>query len=217
MRPHKKSNLVLLFKSMPKGGVDTGSVFMLTSAMAERYDRDPSVLADLMKELRDRDIDNAEGNVEIRHPKGFVIGMWNGAMSTLDPEVSPPDIKGVATPMTKSIVNVKSGVRGGKAVKPYTRVHKDGAAPRPPSFHVTRSEGGDEYIDSTHDNFKSAKRRMMDVHAEDDMASPMVTSMPHGIMAFPHVDTGKPTVTPAYKRACASCHPDHKDLWTDGD
>jgi hypothetical protein len=79
---------------MPRGPVDTGPVFMLTDAMAARYDKDPSVLADLMRELDDRDLDNMEGNIEVRHPKGYVLGRWNGAMSTLDPDQSMPDLAG---------------------------------------------------------------------------------------------------------------------------
>lgn len=110
--------------------------------------------------------------------------------------------------MAKSVVNVKGAVRkDGTVVKPHTRVHS------PPNFHVTREEGGDQYIDSTHEHFKSARDRMMDIHKEDPHSSPMVNNMPHGIMAFPHVDTGKPVMTPAYKRASASAHPDHKAHW----
>lgn len=86
---------VLFLKGMPAGPVDTGNVFVLTEGMASRYDKDPSVLAALMKELKGRKVDDMEGNIEIRHPKGYCIGMWNGAMSMLDPDFSPPDIAGV--------------------------------------------------------------------------------------------------------------------------
>jgi hypothetical protein len=94
-------------------------------------------------------------------------------------------------------------------------VSNDGEAPKPPSFHVTREDEGEQFIDSTHDKFSSAKQRMMDVHHEDPHASPLVHSMPHGILAFPHVDTGKATLTPAYKRAADAAHLDHKEHWAD--
>jgi hypothetical protein len=214
-KPAASPKRALFLKSMPKGAVDTGPVYMLTDEMASRYENDPSVLAALLAELKSRKVDNMEGNVEIRHPKGYSLGMWNGAMSTLDPNYSPPDIKGAS--MAKSMVNVKASVRkNGAAVKPHVRTHKDGTG-KPPSFHVTREEDGDQYIDSSHTHFGAAKKRMMDVHKEDEHASPMVTSMPHGIMAFPHVETGKATTTPAYKRAAAAAHPDHQDHWADSD
>jgi hypothetical protein len=86
---------------------------------------------------------------------------------------------------------------------------------QPPAFHVTREEGGDQYIDSTHTHFAAAKDRMMHVHKEDEDAAPLVHSMPHGILAFPHTETGKATVTPAYKRAAAAAPPAHKEHWAD--
>ena len=87
--------IVFLSKgAMPAGPVDTGPVFMLTDAMAARYDKNPSVLADLLKECKDRKLTDMEGNIEIRHPKGYSLGLWNGMLSTLDPALSPPDIKG---------------------------------------------------------------------------------------------------------------------------
>lgn len=94
-KPDASPKLAVFVKSMPKGGVDTGPVYMLTNEMAARYDKDPSVLADLMKELKGRKIDDMAGNVEIRHPKGYCIGRWNGLMSTLDPQQSMPDLTGV--------------------------------------------------------------------------------------------------------------------------
>lgn len=209
-KPDASPKRALFLKGMPNGGVSTGPVFMLTDAMAERLEKDPSVLAAMLKELKERKLDNMEGNVEIRHPKGYCLGMWNGALSTLDPEASMPDIKGAS--MAKSMVNVKASVRkDGTAVKPHQRSHQ------PPSFHVSRQEDGDEYIDSTHTHFGAAKKRMMDVHKEDEHASPMVHSHPHGIMAFPHVDTGKATTTPAYKKAAAAAHPDHSEHWADSE
>jgi hypothetical protein len=97
-KPAASPKTVVFLKAMPKGGVKTGPVFMLTEPMAQRYDKDPSVLADLMKELAERKIDDHEGNVEIRHPKGYCVGIWQGALSTLDPSFSPPDLAGVTKP-----------------------------------------------------------------------------------------------------------------------
>jgi hypothetical protein len=94
-KPAASPKLALFLKAMPKGPVDTGPVFMLTDEMAARYDKDPSVLAGLMSELKGRKIDDMNGNIEVRHPKGYCIGMWNGAMSTLDPQSAMPDISGV--------------------------------------------------------------------------------------------------------------------------
>lgn len=76
---------VIFLKAMPKGGVDTGPVYRLTDAMGARYDADPSVLDALLKEVKERDLDKMEGDITIKHPKGFTIGIWNGALSTLDP------------------------------------------------------------------------------------------------------------------------------------
>lgn len=218
-KPAASPKLTLFLKAMPKGAVETGPVFMLTQEMADRYDKDPSVLANLMAELKGRKLDDMNGNIEIRHPKGYCVGMWDGALSTLDPNWSPPQVAGVTNdqPMAKSMVNVKASVRkDGAAVKPHTRTHKD-APGKPPVFHVGRQEDGEEYIDSTHSHFHAAKKRMMDVHKEDPHGSPVVHNHQHGIMAFPHVDTGKPTTTPAYNRAAAAAHPDHAENWADSD
>jgi hypothetical protein len=86
-----------------------------------------------------------------------------------------------------------------------------------PTFHVSRVEDGDSYIDSTHAHFGAATKRMMDIHKEDARASPQVEHHAHGIMAFPHTETpGKVTVTPAYKRAKADAAPEMKERWADG-
>lgn len=92
-KPAASPKLALFLKAMPKGAVDTGPVFMLTDEMASRLEKDPSVLVAMLKELKDRKLDDMEGNVEIRHPKGYCLGRWNGALSTLDPAQSMPDIK----------------------------------------------------------------------------------------------------------------------------
>ena len=83
---------VLFTKAMPKGGVETGKVFRMSEAMGQRYDDDPSVLEAMLQDCKDRGLDDMEGNIEIRHPKGYMIGLWNGAMSCLDPGWQP-DIK----------------------------------------------------------------------------------------------------------------------------
>ena len=112
--------------------------------------------------------------------------------------------------LAKSTINVKATTRrDGAQVKAHTRTV--------PNFHVSREEDGDSYIDSHHTHFSAAKKRMMDIHKEDPGSSPMVHSMPHGIMAFPHVDTGKPTVTPAYRRAAKAAPDEHREHWADAD
>lgn len=118
-----------------------------------------------------------------------------------------PDIK----PMAKALEQVKAHTRAGKPVTAHTRVT--------PSFHVSRysPEDADEYIDSHHSHFGAAKKRMMDIHKENADHSPMVHHHKHGILAFPHADTGKPTTTPAYKRGRESAPAEHKDNWSDGD
>lgn len=93
--PRTPKRPVLFLKSMPKGGVDTGPVFVLTDAMAARYDADPSVLDALMKQCRELGLNDMEGNVEIRHPKGYTLGLWQGMLSTMDPSWAAPDVAGV--------------------------------------------------------------------------------------------------------------------------